>query len=123
MVEKTFTFTLKTVHMNQAEIIEKRGLGSGGKAQQFIDSEVLRRCQAYVPMDTGELIRSGIRETVIGSGEVKYRTPYARKWYYREAHFQGAPRRGSYWFERMKNDGGREAILRGVQKLTGAILT
>lgn len=117
---ETFTFTLKTVEMNEAEIIEKRGLNFSGRAQQFIDSEVLRRCQPYVPMDTGELIRSGIRETAIGSGEVKYRTPYARRWYYREAQFAGAPRRGTYWFERMKNEGGREAILRGVQKLTGA---
>ena len=46
-----FTFTLKSVHMKKAEIIEKRGLEHSGKVQQFIDSEVLRRCQPYTPMD------------------------------------------------------------------------
>lgn len=116
----TFTFTLKTIHMNEPEIIEKRGIDRSGRVQQFIDSEVLRMCQPYVPMDTGELIRSGIRETKIGSGEVRYRTPYARRWYYREAQFHGAPKRGTYWFERMKNEGGKEKILRAAKKLAGA---
>lgn len=115
----TFTFSLKTVHMNKAEIIEKRGLDGSGRVQQFIDSEVLRRCQPYVPMDTGELIRSGIRETKIGSGEVRYQTPYARRWYYINARFQGAQKRGTHWFERMKNEGGKDAILRGVRKIVG----
>jgi len=113
--------------MDTPEIIESRGINQGGKVQQFIDSEVLRRCQPYVPMDTGELIRSGIRETKIGSGEVKYRTPYARRWYYREANFQGgsgsgmnATGRGNYWFERMKRNGGKDAILRGAKEVAKA---
>ena len=88
-------------------------------AQKFVDSEVLRRCEKYVPKDTGELIRSGIRETRLGSGRVVYRTPYARKWYFRPANFHGAPRRGNYWFERMKSEGGARAILRGLTKITG----
>lgn len=89
------------------------------EAQRFVDSEVLRRCTPYVPMDTGELIRSGIRETILGSGAVRYRTPYARRWYYTPAAFQGAPTRGNYWFERMKAAGGREAILNGAAKILG----
>lgn len=89
------------------------------EAQKFVDSEVLRRCNPYVPKDTGELIRSGIRETRIGSGRVIYRTPYARKWYFRPANFHDAPKRGNYWFERMKAAGGARAILRGAAKITG----
>lgn len=89
------------------------------QAQKFVDSEVLRRCDPYIPMDTGELKRSGIRETKIGSGRVIWRTPYARRHYYRPAKFQGAPKRGNYWFERMKKNGGKAAILRGVAKITG----
>jgi hypothetical protein len=27
--------------------------------------------------------------------------------------------RGNYWFERMKQNGGKDAILRGLAKLTG----
>lgn len=92
------------------------------EAQKFVDSEVLRRCDPFVPKDTGELIRSGIRETRLGSGRVVYRTPYARKWYYKPANFQGAPKRGNYWFERMKNSGGKEAILRGLAKKTGGMV-
>lgn len=115
-----FTFTLQTVHMDEPEIIERHGLDKGGKVQQFIDSEVLRKCQPYVPMHTGALIRTGLDKTKIGSGEVKYRTPYARRWYYREAQFSGAPRRGTYWFERMKNEGGKEAILRGAKEIARA---
>lgn len=89
------------------------------KAQKYIDSEVLRRCDPYAPKDTGELIRSGIRETKLGSGRVRYRTPYARRWYYEPARFQGAPKRGNYWFERMKQNGGTKAILQGAARLTG----
>ncbi|MBS5433867.1 MAG: hypothetical protein KHY12_08945 [Firmicutes bacterium] len=89
------------------------------EAQRFVDSEVLRRCDPMVPKETGMLIGSGIRSTEIGSGKVKYATPYARRWYYIPAHFTGAPMRGNYWFERMKNNGGRWAILRGTAKITG----
>lgn len=102
------------------KILKKRGLEDGGRVQQFIDSEVLRRCDPYVPRDNGILIKSGTLNTVIGSGEVVWDTPYARRWYYEPANFQGAPQRGNYWFERMKNEGGREAILRGAAKLAGA---
>ena len=109
----------KLVLGDYRQMLEKRGLGAGGTAQRYVDSEVLRRCVPYVPFETGELLRSGTRETKIGSGKVIYRTPYARRHYYRPATFQGAPKRGNYWFERMKKDGGRAAILRGAAKITG----
>ena len=88
------------------------------KAQQFVDSEVLRLSAPYVPKDTGELNRSGTRETRLGSGRVIYRTPYARRWYYRPANFHGAPKRGNYWFERMKVNNAKR-ILRGAAKIRG----
>ena len=78
--------------------------GKFNQAQRVIDSEVLRLNSPYVPMDSGALIRSGIANTVIGSGVVIYRTPYARRWYYEAANFQGAPMRGRFHFERMKVD-------------------
>ena len=80
---------------------------------------VLRRCAPMVPFDSGALNRSGTTNTRLGSGEVRYATPYARRWYYRPANFTGAPMRGNYWFERMKQNGGKDAILRGLAKLTG----
>ena len=100
-------------------IIRSRGLGIGGAVQKYIDSEVLRLCDPYVPRDNGDLIDSGPLSTVIGSGQVSYDTPYARRWYYEAAQFQGAPQRGNYWFERMKNEGGKKKILRGAARIAG----
>ena len=100
-------------------LLQKRGLQEGGPVQRYVDSEVLRRCDPLVPKDTGDLIKSGILHTRIGSGQVTYNTPYARRWYYRPANFTGAPMRGNYWFERMKQNGGKEAILQGAAKIAG----
>jgi hypothetical protein len=73
------------------------------KAQEKIDSEVLRLTAPFVPLKTGNLQRSGIRNTVLGSGKVTYKTPYSRKLYYSTTFkFRGAPQRGALWFERMK---------------------
>ncbi len=75
------------------------------KAQKIIDSEVLRRCDPLVPLDTGALKRSGINSTVIGSGVVSYDTPYAKRQYYENQgkgnHNKSGLRR-KLWFERMK---------------------
>lgn len=103
-----------------SKIVSRRGLEARGRVQQFIDSEVLRHTDRYVPMDTGTLKGSGIRHTQIGSGEVRYRTPYARRMYYgKHYNFAGAPMRGSYWFERMKADN-KDTILRGAKRVAGA---
>lgn len=107
---RTFLYDLKT-------IIKSRNLDTGGKAQQYVDSEVLRLSEPFIPRDTGALINSGIVNTQIGSGEVKYNTPYARRWYYMPAHFQGAPLRGNYWFERFKQQY-RNQVLNGVKQIT-----
>lgn len=109
-----------TVDMKAVEeILRARGLEDGGRVQRFIDSEVLRLCDPYAPRDNGDLIKSGLINTVVGSGIVEYNTPYARRWYYEPASFQGAPMRGNYWFERMKNEGGKEKILRGAAMIAG----
>lgn len=117
----SFTFTFRTAHIDRREVRRNRGLEENkGRVQRFIDSETLRLCTPYVPMAIGELIRSGLEHTVIGNGEVKYDTPYARRWYYKKAKFTGAPKRGNYWFERMKNEGGKKEILKGARKIAGA---
>lgn len=89
--------------------------------QQFVDSEVLRRCGPYVPMLSGMLLRSGELGTVIGSGEVRYVAPYARRLYY-GTHFRfnktAHPDAGALWFERMKASH-KGDILRGAARLAG----
>jgi len=80
----------------------------------MIDSEVLRRCDPLVPFDTGTLKQSGIEHTELGSGNVIYRTVYARKQYY--IPMQHKNNRTEYWFEHMKNNGGKAAILKAAQE-------
>lgn len=113
---------LKMFDYHMDIVLSNHGLDTGGRVQKYIDSEVLRLCEKFVPKDTGELISSGIRSTKLGSGEVIYNTVYARRWYYRNTtnagtpvHFNEAPTRGSYWFERMKQQY-RNRILEGAQR-------
>ena len=90
-------------------------------AQSFVDSEVLRLCGPYVPFQTGMLMRSGELGTVVGSGEVSYASPYARRLYYgTHFHFDQTahPRAGALWFERMKASHKSE-ILRGAAAIAG----
>ena len=111
-------FNLKLIY-DLNSIIKSRGLEEQGKVQQFIDSEVLKLCAPMVPKDSNALIESGTNNTQIGSGEVRYRTPYARKWYYIPAKFNEAPQRGNYFFERMKQQH-LEQILIGAKRISGA---
>ena len=82
------------------------------KAQEFIDSECLRYCDPLTPRRTGYLIKSGQLGTVIGSGELNYLAPYARRQYYENAGKSGG-NRGKLWFERMKASK-KEAIRKGA---------
>lgn len=105
------------------DMLRKRGLCEGGRVQQIIDSEVLRRCEPLVPYLNHNLIPSGITGTVIGSGMVVYNIPYARYQYYGKSR-SGKPlnyttehnrEAGSFWFERMKA-ANRDDILKKAQE-------
>lgn len=111
-------FRLKAFECDPEKVLKNRGLEEGGKVQKFIDTECLRLCAEKVPKDTGALIESGNIHTKTGSGQLEYRTPYARRWYYMPADFSGAPERGNYWFERMKQQY-KEKILAGAKRIAG----
>lgn len=100
------------------DMMNQRGVNKGGRVQQFVDSECIRLADKFVPSDNGVLRGSAVANTVIGSGQIKYSTPYARRWYYEAANFQGAPRRGNHWFDRMKQANAK-AILSGAAKVAG----
>lgn len=90
-------------------------------AQKFVDSEVLRLCEPYIPLLTGTLIKSGILGTDVGSGEVAWIAPYAKAQYYKgrapgTSNF--GPLRGRFWYERMKEVKGKQ-IIDGAKKLVG----
>lgn len=80
-------------------------------AQRYIDSEILRKADPYVPFQTGSLKRSGITGTKVGSGIIRYTAPYAEK-RYRVAKTSG--KRGPRWIERMLANH-RAEIARGAQ--------
>ena len=109
-------FRLRSFECDADAFVHSRGLEEGGKVQKFIDTECLRLCAPKVPKDTNMLIESGNIHTKIGSGQLEYRTPYARRWYYMPANFNEAPERGNYWFERMKQQY-REQIAAGARRL------
>ena len=73
-------------------------------AQKWLDNEVLKDCEPYVPMDTGTLARSGQRGTAIGSGEIVYNAPYAAAQYYGRANKSKDkhPQATMQWFEKAK---------------------
>lgn len=90
------------------------------RAQKWLDNEVLKDSTPYVPRLTGALERSGISGTKIGSGEVVYNTPYARRQYYGEfQHSKQAHTNATRtWFETAKAIN-RAKWARGVKKIGG----
>lgn len=110
---------LKDVDFDPNQAIKKRDLKEGGQVQKYIDSECIRLMDPLTPFDKGDLKGAATRGTTLGSGKIVQQTPYAKRWYYEPANFQGAPTRGNKWFERMKANN-RDAILQGAARLAGA---
>lgn len=64
------------------KILARRNVLLGGSVQKYIDAEVIRQNEPYVPFDEGALNVSASMATDIGSGFVVYDTPYAHYQYY-----------------------------------------
>lgn len=93
--------------------------GNYTRAQKFVDSEVLRLCSPKVPFRSGMLDKSGKLGTFIGSGEVRWIAPHARKQYYDTSMTRPYDaNRGAFWFERMKAVSGQQ-IINGAKKIAG----
>lgn len=91
------------------------------EAQTFVDSEVLRLSEPFIPLLTSMLVKSGILGTDVGSGTVQWIAPYAKQQYYRgrqPGRSQTGPLRGAFWFERMKEIHGRK-IVSGARRIAG----
>lgn len=104
------------------DLLKERHLETGGKAQRYVDSEVVRLSEKYTPFRKGYLKQA--IGTVFGSGKVVYNLAYAKWQYYYNAGkgFEGVNSfgglRGRLWFERMKAVY-LEVILDGAAKLSG----
>ncbi len=94
------------------------------RAQNYLDRTVLMRSNQFIKRRTGRLVYSSLRETRIGSGLVRWRTPYARAVYYGRYFGKnaktGKPMRskGKFWFRRMKAISGRQAVS-NTRKIAG----
>ena len=81
-------------------------------AQQFVDSECIRYMNPLTPRRTGVMIKSATIGTVIGSGNIQYLAPYARRQYYEH-------RNKARWFETMKASK-KEIIRKGANIIAGS---
>lgn len=91
------------------------------RAQKYLDNIVLKDTDKYVPMRTGILAKSGIIGTRIGSGEIEYVAPYARKVYYGVTiHFSKSrhPLACARFFEASKAVN-KKSWLAGVRRIAG----
>lgn len=73
--------------------------------QPVLDSQVMKDSNKYCPQDTGILQKSVITHSVIGSGLLVWRTPYAKAQYYglpNKSH-QKNPFATMKWFEVAKS--------------------
>ncbi len=117
--------TIKQSKNGKAQLIwdstfQQKWQGHFSKAQMFVDSEILRLSEPYIPLDTSMLIKSGILGTHIGSGTVKWIASYAKAQYYKAGKVgsQTGALRGAYWFERMKQVKGKR-IIAGARRIAG----
>lgn len=81
-MSKGIDFTVD-IQINTAALLGKFAKRTEA-AQVYLDNEVMRTTEDYVPFDTGTLARSAPQATDPGTGQVLYDTPYARKLYYGE---------------------------------------
>lgn len=106
-------FTMKSAQ----QLLQERGCTKGNRVQMFIAQECIRRMHKYTPFDTGVLAASAQVES--GGEQIRQATPYARKQYY-TTNFRHRGIQTHHWFEAMKQNGGRQAILRAACQMAGA---
>ena len=105
------------VEMKDIRAITK-GLGFGrmGKVQKFVDSQLAKGMDKYVPFDTGAL-KNSVNKSIYGSGQLIYDTPYAA---YQYQHGRDNRLRGAKWDRRfMDMEGHRfiDMVQRYVRKI------
>lgn len=101
-------------------VVAARLAAPGARAQKWLDNEVLHDSTPFVPRLTGELERSGIDGTKLGSGELVYNKRYAAPQYYGDFlhSTQAHPKATRLWFETAKALNKRKWVA-GVKKLGG----
>ena len=96
------TFNVKTA-LNSAEI--KADLEAKARQVQApLDALILQDSNFFCPIKTGTLQKSAIINSRLGSGELVWKTPYARRQYYEYSKppYQPNPNACGRWFEAAK---------------------
>ena len=96
------TFNVKTA-LNSAEI--KADLeATTRQVQAPLDALILQDSNYFCPLKTGKLQQSAIINSRLGSGELVWKTPYARRQYYdyHKPPYQPNPNACGKWFEAAK---------------------
>ena len=96
------------------------GLLPKSNVQTLIDTEVVRLSDPYVPSDTTAIRKSVFINTDFGSGKIEYdiygNVPGRNTWNDTTSEFQDRPRRGPFWTIRMWNDGGKEKVIKTINR-------
>ena len=96
------TFNTKTA-LNSAEI--KADLeATTRQVQAPLDALIMADSNYFCPIKTGKLQQSAIINSRLGSGELVWKTPYARRQYYdyHKPPYQPNPNACGKWFEAAK---------------------
>lgn len=97
------------------KIAAAHGLGANGRLQLALGREVMRRCDKYVPYDTGRL--KGSARLSPGGRTLSYSAPYAAAQYYLPYRHSN-PLRGRFWEKRMLA-AEKTALLSALKSTTG----
>lgn len=117
-----------------AEVLGKRNMEPGGRAQQFLTTECAKQMVPYMPKLTGTLIAVAETGVQAAEGRIVVNAPQARYLYFGKIMVGRAPKKvtdkdlnyttqhnalaGPFWDKRMWEDKGSQ-ILKGICKLTG----
>ena len=97
--------TFKATANFDSAAAKRKFSGAIHKAQIKLDQQVITDSNYYCPLKIGTLQKSAIINTVLGSGLVIWRTPYARRQYY-GVNFDRSkdpnPNACAKWFEAAK---------------------
>ena len=100
---------MSVLSFNVKTTLKETGIKSGierkiQQQQKYFDALILQDSNYFCPIKTGTLQKSAIINSRIGSGELVWRTPYARRQYYEYSKppYQPNPNACGKWFEAAK---------------------
>jgi len=103
-------------------ILKAHGFGKNGKLQKYADSEIARRMEPYVPFYQGAL-RGSVKNSRFGSGVLEYKTPYAKRQFYKGRMAGTKPQshlEGRRWDKRFEADGAKK-LARDIERYGNTI--